>query len=279
MAARSIEDIKALRPFPSQDSPIGYGFYTVAAQQQQELVPPDAHTHAKVWFRTPPLTLDTIKHIDSVRLYAESHDQGNAQELYWGNWTWFELAIMKDSKAEHPIVDADGVELVWKSHRNRFQTSNFGWEKGQAFTEDGDMLHLLEDGNVIAIRICGKYTWSKIVAGSGYLVIEIGDAEVDRKDVQYTKVVSEISMVEKVLNEANVQTKAPDKPQLPRKSIQQADAYATANKRPLRVLSLDGGGVRGLASLRLLRAVFREAYPNKKPWQVFDMIGGTSTGG
>lgn len=41
----------------------------------------------------------------------------------------------------------------------------------------------------------------------------------------------------------------------------------------------DGGGLRGLASLHLLQAVMNKAEPNKKPCDVFDMIGGTSTGG
>jgi len=34
-----------------------------------------------------------------------------------------------------------------------------------------------------------------------------------------------------------------------------------------------------MASLRMLKAVMAEVHPNKDPYQVFDMIGGTSTGG
>lgn len=49
----------------------------------------------------------------------------------------------------------------------------------------------------------------------------------------------------------------------------------------LRLLALDGGGVRGLSSLlileRLMETVNPEAPP--KPCDYFDMIGGTSTGG
>ncbi len=41
----------------------------------------------------------------------------------------------------------------------------------------------------------------------------------------------------------------------------------------------DGGGVRGLASLHMLQAVMNKVHPKKKPCEVFDMIGGTSTGG
>ena len=49
------------------------------------------------------------------------------------------------------------------------------------------------------------------------------------------------------------------------------------------LLSLDGGGVRGLSSILILKHIMDElnAHREKRlePWQVFDMIGGTSTGG
>ncbi|OTA97970.1 hypothetical protein M434DRAFT_64686 [Hypoxylon sp. CO27-5] len=67
-------------------------------------------------------------------------------------------------------------------------------------------------------------------------------------------------------------------PRLPA-TIFRADAFDTPDERPLRVLSLDGGGVRGLASLHILNAVMKKVSPSKKPCEVFDMIGGTSTGG
>ncbi|KAI0544257.1 hypothetical protein F4679DRAFT_44147 [Xylaria curta] len=50
---------------------------------------------------------------------------------------------------------------------------------------------------------------------------------------------------------------------------------------PLRLLSIDGGGVRGLASLiiinHLMKGIDRVNPP--KPCEYFDLIGGTSTGG
>ena len=53
------------------------------------------------------------------------------------------------------------------------------------------------------------------------------------------------------------------------------------------LLSLDGGGVRGLSTLHVLRGIMDQLnYVRKnsgldpvKPCDVFDMIGGTSTGG
>ncbi|KAK1515211.1 uncharacterized protein CCOS01_13404 [Colletotrichum costaricense] len=56
-------------------------------------------------------------------------------------------------------------------------------------------------------------------------------------------------------------------------------------ERPVRLLSLDGGGIRGLSSILILKDLMRHVNqdrdPNSQlqPWQVFDLIGGTSTGG
>ncbi|KFX90066.1 hypothetical protein V490_06669 [Pseudogymnoascus sp. VKM F-3557] len=62
---------------------------------------------------------------------------------------------------------------------------------------------------------------------------------------------------------------------------------ADDGERPIRVLSLDGGGVRGLSAILILGHIMRninyERIANKKepqePWQYFDLMGGTSTGG
>ena len=63
------------------------------------------------------------------------------------------------------------------------------------------------------------------------------------------------------------------------------------DQTPLRLLSLDGGGVRGLSSLYILqdlmRQIAREHGSNNpdapeispRPCDYFDLIGGTSTGG
>jgi patatin-like phospholipase/acyl hydrolase len=49
----------------------------------------------------------------------------------------------------------------------------------------------------------------------------------------------------------------------------------------LRLLAIDGGGVRGLSSLMILQQLLStidQDFP-PKPCDYFDMIGGTSTGG
>ncbi|EAW07001.1 uncharacterized protein ACLA_087040 [Aspergillus clavatus NRRL 1] len=51
--------------------------------------------------------------------------------------------------------------------------------------------------------------------------------------------------------------------------------------KKLNLLSLDGGGIRGLSSLYVLKQMMEAIDPDQppKPCEVFDMIGGTSTGG
>ena len=54
---------------------------------------------------------------------------------------------------------------------------------------------------------------------------------------------------------------------------------------PRRVLSLDGGGVKGMAMLLILKRLFRTIQRDEhlpeipRPCNYFDLIGGTSTGG
>jgi len=48
-------------------------------------------------------------------------------------------------------------------------------------------------------------------------------------------------------------------------------------------LSQDGGGVRGLSTLIILRYIMEQLDEERgfhlEPWQEFDLMGGTSTGG
>ena len=47
------------------------------------------------------------------------------------------------------------------------------------------------------------------------------------------------------------------------------------------LISQDGGGVRGLSTLYILKQLMQKINPDSppKPCEIFDLIGGTSTGG
>ena len=70
-------------------------------------------------------------------------------------------------------------------------------------------------------------------------------------------------------------------------SAQRHDEPNSLDSTGLCLLSLDGGGVRGLSTLYILKIIIdrlnheREtaSLPPVKPCEVFDLIGGTNTGG
>lgn len=53
---------------------------------------------------------------------------------------------------------------------------------------------------------------------------------------------------------------------------------ASANKRCARILYIDGGGIRGSAALRI-QTHLKQISEKRQPYQMFDVICGTSTGG
>ncbi|KAL2887771.1 putative acyl transferase acyl hydrolase lysophospholipase [Ceratocystis lukuohia] len=63
------------------------------------------------------------------------------------------------------------------------------------------------------------------------------------------------------------------------------DTQDNENARPFKILSLDDGGVRGLSSLLILERIMEEIWKTQslseipKPCEIFDLIGGTGTGG
>ncbi|KAK6536357.1 hypothetical protein TWF281_000596 [Arthrobotrys megalospora] len=67
-----------------------------------------------------------------------------------------------------------------------------------------------------------------------------------------------------------------------RSLISQYGPSSYPHEHPLRVLCLDGGGVRGLSSLLIIKRIMQQVAPsvkNPRPCDYFDMISGTSTGG
>lgn len=54
---------------------------------------------------------------------------------------------------------------------------------------------------------------------------------------------------------------------------------AQRGQRGLRILSLDGGGTRGVLSISILKELLRRVGNGRRPFEMFDVICGTSTGG
>jgi hypothetical protein len=69
-----------------------------------------------------PLRGGLIERISGIQLFANSHDQGYASDPSAGNWTWFEIGIIKGKNSSDK-----GRNLTWTSHFNRFLSSEYGW--------------------------------------------------------------------------------------------------------------------------------------------------------
>ncbi|GAB7348910.1 hypothetical protein MBLNU459_g7600t1 [Dothideomycetes sp. NU459] len=271
------QEVESFPEFPSQASELTSEHYAVKCETELTVNSHGPDVEAEVWFQTPPLDTATIGKIHAVQLLAETHDQGYYDAGDGGNWTWLEFALLSSKDSVTPRMK-DGVELVWMSHYNRLCSKDYGWAEGMVFEAQHDMLRLIEEGNVIAVRLCSRFQGWSIAAKRGYLVIDVGHKTIEREPVEFGNVISEVTSLHNIFTEINVATNTAFVPSLPN-GISRADSLFTPETRPLRVLSLDGGGVRGLSSLELLQAVMEKSYPGKKPCEVFDMIGGTSAGG
>ncbi|KAF3910728.1 hypothetical protein ABW21_db0208933 [Orbilia brochopaga] len=273
--------IEGLPSFRLKSKAIENGQFKIKSPGKETISEPNPEDptiiNADIWFKSPALDAATIRRIHGIQLYAESHDQGFCDTPDAGNWTWFELGIYEDDQAEFPRVK-DGISLVWRSHYNFFDSDEYGWCEGDKFDGNHDLIRCLEDGNVIGVRLCTRFQGWQIFARNGYLVLDIGSETRDRTPPNFGSIVDTITDIQQVIKEVNVQNQSVFMPSIPN-NLFTAENVANRHERPLRVLSLDGGGVRGLMSLELLREIFKDAGITKKPCEVFDMIGGTSTGG
>lgn len=150
-------------------------------------------------------------------------------------------------------------------------------------------------GNVIAVRVCARYPGWCLYGRAACLVLDMGSPTAAEQPPSYQQVVEDTIALQQMLNCINSSNNA-YRPTI-NAAWDRADTFSGKKKQPLLVLSLgkafqikyqtyrrltvlvDGGGVRGYSSLMLLKEVMDRVDPNKKPCEVFDLIGGTSTGG
>ncbi|KAE8316851.1 acyl transferase/acyl hydrolase/lysophospholipase [Aspergillus transmontanensis] len=251
------ETVGDLPPLPADLSSVGPGQYVVKYETSQGVMAEDGVIQAAIWFRLPPVTSSIFRRIRFLQLFAESRDQGSVSDEEAGTWTWFELAILEDEKSETPRVK-DNVEYVWKSHLNPMKTMDYKWA-----------------GNVIAIRIAARFRGWALLARTGYLAVEIDKEPAKLEAPRFGK----FEYIQNALQELNDKNETKFSYEA---TPVRADGFDADRERSLRVLSLDGGGVRGLSSLYILRDVMRRLGTNDepaKPCDIFDMIAGTSTGG
>ncbi|KAL7936844.1 Monophenol monooxygenase [Trichoderma chlorosporum] len=165
--------VEKLQPLPSQSSDIPNQVYVIKHTEEAEIEASGMEVNTKIWFKSPPLTLQTIHRIRALKLFTESHDQGFVSDETQGNWSWFELVILENESATTPKKDQDGNELVSMSHVNKIRSNEFEWLQGETFDKKRRLLKSLEEGNVIAVRLCACFARWAVHARNGNLVIDI----------------------------------------------------------------------------------------------------------
>ncbi|KAI8169537.1 hypothetical protein K4K49_003806 [Colletotrichum sp. SAR 10_70] len=190
---------------------------------------------------------------------------------------------MADERAEIPRIK-DGIKLTWESHLN-VQAEKVPEERtGREFRTGENIFGALEEGNILAVRICAQYREWALHAKEGYLAIRLGDPS-DHTPVSFETVVSHTQNIQQAIIDLNeVLYPGMEHSPLPPAAFN-ASRINTDETHHLRILVIDGGGVRGLAALVILDKIMSKAYGdnyeerNIKPCNVFNMICGTSTGG
>ncbi|KAF4838828.1 Calcium-independent phospholipase A2-gamma [Colletotrichum tropicale] len=278
------QEWKKYPAFPLTDAATAEnGDYVIHSDSTADIAAVDGEVQSKVWFRSPRLDANTIKRINRIQLHTKSSDQGECFDKEAGTWTWFEIAIMADERAEIPRIK-DGVKLTWESHLN-VQAEKVPEERtGREFRTGENIFGALEEGNILAVRICAQYPEWALHAKEGYLAIRLGDPS-DHTPVSFETVVSHTQNIQQAIIDLNeVLYPGMKHSPLPPAAFN-ASRINTDDTHQLRILVIDGGGVRGLAALVILDKIMSKAYGdnyeerNIKPCNVFNMICGTSTGG
>ncbi|KAF7976534.1 hypothetical protein HWV62_6170 [Athelia sp. TMB] len=309
----------------ADEATINNWIYTLSSTSDCDVEAKDNLLASKIWFTSPVmhcptiyrsrtylrltqvLNADLIEHIQEVQLFTMAHNQGDVEFPEAGSWSWFDVMILNSREDTTPKVK-NGRCLVWLSHSNPLTTAPEGSDSepeeksnvprsGFIFDKDHELLCLLEPGNVIAVRVCAQFSGWENHAHSGRLVVRMS------KNVDRTPRVVEDDLTPYLENKLKIEQALIDDfaaenseaiisqhPEGLGGSVKmeplRADQPTGKGEPPLRLLSLDGGGVRGVSTLSILKTIMakvagvtEEAAKDLKPSEYFDMIAGTSTGG
>ncbi|KAG6916206.1 hypothetical protein DXG01_007836 [Tephrocybe rancida] len=276
--------------------------YSVVATKPCDVKAQNGQVASKIWFRTPALDEDILKKVVSIQLETKSRDQGWVEDPEAGSWSWFDIVVL-ESPESTKIKVKDGVALVWMSHTNHLGEKEDAKQVGPVFGSQHDIFAALEVGDVLGVRVCARFADWANHASEARLTLQVPEkgkpadgprrrpnSLPERERNEYLRLVSEqitslTDTFDAYLNAATP-AEAPPASSLVREMLPtgplRADQVAAAEEPPLRLLSLDGGGVRGISSLYILQAIMAKVSPNNPnvmPCDYFDMICGTSTGG
>ncbi|KAJ3516977.1 hypothetical protein NLJ89_g797 [Agrocybe chaxingu] len=243
-----------------------------------------------IWFSTPVLDAEVVPKIEDIQLFTYAHHEGTLPDDSTGIWCWFDLVILENPDATEPRVK-DSRALVWRSHDIPKNATETDEQTGRLFGRDHEILGLIQPGNVVAVRACARFPGWELDAHAARLVVRISNTgprrALAKPAVDWQKVTEHNHALQEKLAEYLNDVTPPGvagalsvEATLLSQELRADRAYGVGG-RPLRLLSLDGGGVRGISSLHVLKAIVTKLTgdPNAKPHEYFDMMAGTSTGG
>ncbi|CEH16705.1 Intracellular membrane-bound Ca2-independent phospholipase A2 [Ceraceosorus bombacis] len=308
---------------PKHEAEIKDGVYTFSATTSCLVRAEDSKVRSSIWMTSPALDRAAIDQLESVQLFTRSRFQRLPEEGVLpaieakDSFSWFDIVILDSPSATTPRI-VNGVTLCWLSHQNVTNDFSRTGQAGQLFDIDEqedvrcaeiqNIKSALREGNVLAVRVCAQYKGWENYAKDGKLVVRISNESKAAPAIpipdytqatETTKVLQQT--VRKFYNAVEAQSDVVIQSQttgalsneiradqvLTNPSPSAPPPSYSASLRPLRVLSLDGGGVRGVSELRSLKQIMDRvsAREGRKPdnpihpHQWFDMIAGTSTGG
>ncbi|KAI0076887.1 FabD/lysophospholipase-like protein [Panus rudis PR-1116 ss-1] len=280
--------------------PEDLGVYTVASSNECHVTAEDHQIVSKIWIATPPLDELVVTKIEQLQLFTNACNQGYySGDKDAGDWTWFDIVVLASPEDTVPKIK-NGRSLEWLSHVTRVsEGTEPSFKAGREFDRTHDLLNSLEVGDVIAVRVCAQFAGWAHYAHDALLPITESDFNVfsgpapppeSPLAINFEEIQLEKQRLQDTLNCILAQAVPEGDP--PPAYIEgdvataasRADMKFEPYERGVRLLSLDGGGVRGISPLRILQEL--EDYMFKltgnkvtKPCDYFDMMAGTSTGG
>ncbi|KAG6906706.1 hypothetical protein DXG01_012530 [Tephrocybe rancida] len=246
------------------------GGYTLVATTPCNIIAANDQVVSELWFQTPALDKEIVENIISIQLETKSRDQGWVSSPEAGSWSWFDIVVLDSPEAKETKA-RDGLLLVWLSHTNSLSEKEYKTvTKRRARTK-----HPIAAQPTNAPHLGPRHRPQNLP---------------DEQKVYLEEVEKQITSLKETVDTYLSDTTPEDAPlayssvakMIPLQGPVRADQLAATKQPPLRLLSFDGGGVRGISSLHILQRIMAKISPNDpnvRPCQYFDMICGTSTGG
>lgn len=133
-----------------------------------------SETSTSLWFQSAPIDRKFCYRAVQLQLETVSTDQGHDPLEETGSWSWFEVAIYKDSKSTEPAVK-NGRPLVWRSHNNRTDSQDTraadSLHFGTIFDRRHKLFDVLEVGPILSkwAHILNIFDRSGMLLGSVYV--------------------------------------------------------------------------------------------------------------